>query len=179
MKTKGMMKGFSKGYDSYKGVENDPSSRLLYIKMNPTVKTGGFMSKSEVDQSIISNLAIYNVEKNELTYFFDSKEQKRISTFFYETEYHEESQRMYFNTSINTCNNSKIAKRDCADTLFVCTENQDGNAFEFWKSSKDGANKELVKSFNDQVSWSIDPLNKKIIFIEQLTNAVKVEAFDW
>jgi len=176
---KGIMKGFSKGYDAYKDVENDPSSRLLYIKMNPTTKTGGFMSKSEVDHSITANLAIYNVEKNELTYFFDPKEQKQISTFFYETEYHEENKRMYFNASINTCNNKEIAKRDCADKLFVCTENPEGNAFEFWKSSKNGSNKELLKSFNDQVSWSVDPLNKKIIFIEQLPNEVKVEAFDW
>lgn len=176
---KGIMKGFSKGYDSYRSVENDASSRLLYINIHPTIKTGGFMSKSEVDPNVISNLAIYNVEKNELKYFFEPTEQKRISTFFYENEYHEEDEKMYFNRSIHTCNNDKIAKRDCADKLFVCTMNEEANAFEFWKSAKDGSNKELIKSFSNNATWRIDPLNKKIIFIEYLSNEVKVEAFDW
>jgi hypothetical protein len=160
--------------------EYDREYNLLYVKVNPTIRTGIVKSKTEVDAKIISNLAIYDIEKNTLIHFFEKGTKNKIVYYFYETSYNEEFERMDFNTiSPQIFNNQKIEKREKANKLFVITEKEQTNEYELWISSRLGTNKQMVKRFHKELDWRIDVYNQKMLFIHKLENEIKIEAIDW
>ncbi|MFK7936770.1 MAG: hypothetical protein AB8G22_24870 [Saprospiraceae bacterium] len=160
--------------------EYDREFNLLYIKVNPTIKTGIVKSKTEVDIKTISNLAIYEIEKDNLIHFFEKGTKNKIVHYFYETCYNEKLERMDFNTqSYQIFNNQNIEKREKSDKLFMVTEKEQTNEYELWISSRSGINKQMVKRFQKELDWRIDVYNKKVLFIHKLENEIKVTSIDW
>jgi len=165
---------------TYLDTEYDRTFNLLYIKVNPTVKIGIVKSKTEVDTRILSNLAIYDIEKDHLNHFFEKGIKNKIIDYFYETGYNEKLNRMDFNTdSIQIFNNQNIEQREKTDVLFVVSESESTDEHQLWKSSRSGTDKQLIKTFHKKIHWRIDVFNQKILFIHHLENEVKVESFDW
>jgi len=50
-------------------IDNERDFNLIYVEINPTIRTGITRSKKEVKPDVISNLAIYETAKDSLTYF--------------------------------------------------------------------------------------------------------------
>ena len=160
--------------------EYDREFNLLYIKVNPTLKTGIVKSKRHIDENILSNLAIYDIEKDNLIHFFEKEEQKTIMAYLYETSYNEKLEKMTFNrSSHNIFNNDKIPKREKSDKLFVITKKPGGEECEMWVSSRLGHDKKLIQTFPKNLDWKIDVFNKKVLFIYKLENEIRVESIDW
>lgn len=167
------------------GVQNDANANLLYIKINPTievVKTGLVRNKteSEINTSVISNIAVYDVVNDNIKYLFDKGENINIQDFVFEKGYNSDSKMMLFNTdNSNLCNNNDIEERPCSDHLFLYVDNKSNGTYDFWKASKTKGTKELVKSFKTDTIYRLDPRHQKIIFINKLPNEVNIESFDW
>ncbi len=160
-------------------INHDEQLNILYITVNPSSSTGLVRTKKEMNRNEISNLAIYNINTSTLSYLFDHQENKRILRFLFETGYNEVSESMGFNHHSSAILNKDIKKREPSNTLFLVTEGKKKDSFEFWKASKTGDSKELVKTFGSKDDWKLDVLNKKILFITKQPNEVKVETFDW
>lgn len=171
---------FHKSYNEYLDADYDRDFNLLYIEVNPTIRTGIVKSKKEVDGNKVSNLAIYNIETGDLTYFFEKGSKQNIRHYFFEVFYDEEKERMRLNKESRMIfNNKKIPKRPASDILFLVNEKENKEEVELWQSSKKGENKKLVKTFSKKMDWRIDVFNQKILFLYQLENEVRVEAIDW
>ena len=153
---------------------------LLYVEVNPTIKKGFTKSKKETQHHKISNLAIYNIETDQLAYFFRAGSINNIKYYFYEKSYNEDGKKIEFNElNYLLTNNTKIEKRDLVDILFVVTEIPETEEYELWVSSKKGTNKRLVKKFSKKIDWQIDVYNQKFLFLHKLENGVKIEAINW
>lgn len=173
--------GSHEPFNPYSDTEYDRSFNLLYIKVNPTlVKSGIVKSKSATNTNVTSNLGIYDIGKDKLSHFFEINHDKVIIAIIYEKRYNEENKQFDFNvSSAMIFNNYDIEKREKADVLFVVAYIKSKEHFEFWKSSRNGENKVLVKTYEKERDWRIDVYNQKIIFIHKKKNEVEVEAFDW
>ncbi len=159
--------------------EYDRKLNLIYFKVNPTVRVG-LSKKIDTDDSLITNLAIFDIGKNHLTHFFEKGTANKILWYGYENAFNEKYHAMEFNTEIHRVfNNQNLEKRERADKLFVVRESQDGNTRELWISNRKGEDKRLVKSYPRKTDWWIDVHNQKVIFVFKLKNEVKVEAIDW
>ena len=153
---------------------------LLYIKVNPSVKSGIVKSKTEVDTSTISNLAIYDIEKDKLIHFFEKGSINNIIYYFYETSYNEEREKMMFNKDIpHITNNINIKQREKSDKLFVLNLVPDTEKYELWTSSRSGENIRMLHEFPKGLDWRIDIYNRKFIFIYRFPNEISVKAIDW
>ena len=153
---------------------------LLYAQVNPTIRTGITKSKKQVQKNKISNLAIYEIGKEKLSYFFEEGSINNIKFYFYESTYNEKLERIDFNTeNYVLSNNRKIEKRKLTDKLFVVTENEVGDEYKLWISSKLGTDKKMVKEFSKEIEWSIDVYNKKILFLHKVENGIKIESLNW
>jgi len=181
--SKSIMKG---SYDSgYRETEYEKNHKLLYIKVNPTIESTGYRSsKSETKEDVISNIGIYDLDKETTTYFFEKNTDKRIKLFIYEVAYYEkeEEDEQYFSFNTypnNIINNNKVPKRPVNDSVLIITEGKEKGESEFWLSDKHGKNTQLIKRTESNTIWKLDVLNKKLIFIHKLTNELKVESVDW
>ncbi len=165
----------------YLNLECERDFNLLYLEINPTIRTGITKNKKNINSGIISNLAIYEVENDKLSYFFEEGSLNNIKYYIYETSYHEESQKINFNNEKYglIINNNKIEKRKLADKLFIVNEKPGGNEYELWISSKLGQDKKRVNTFPKGLEWKIDVYNQKIFFIYKKENGVKIESIHW
>jgi hypothetical protein len=172
--------GLKGGSYDFLRLDSDRDLNLLYVQINPTIRTGITRSKKEVKTNTISNLAIYEIGKDKLSYFFEKGSMNNIKYYFYETSYNEQLERMDFSMENHRIfNNKKIEKRELADKLFLVNENEESDELELWVASKLGADKKIVKVFSKNLDWRIDVYNKKVLFFHKIENGIKVESIDW
>lgn len=158
----------------------DRTFNILYLNVNPTMKTGIMKSKSDFDEKTVTNLAIYDIGKNELSHFFEKGNTKKILHLFYETGYNEKQKKMDFNKEhFPIFNNEDIEERAKSDKLFIVAEGATGEECEFWVSTRLGENKKRIKTFPKELDWRIDVFNQKVLFIYRLEDEVKIDAYDW
>jgi len=169
----------SNDYDFF-DLDYERDLNLLYVEINPTIKTGITKTKKQIQRNKISNLAIYEIEKNSLSYFFKEESKNDIKFYFYENFYNEKEEMIEFNRdSYHISNNNKIEKRALENKLFVINEKKEGDEYELWISSKLGTDKKLVKVFSKKVEWKIDVYNKKILFLSSTLNGISIESINW
>lgn len=161
--------------------EYDRNFNSIYIKVNPTTtKSGIGMSKSVTNESLFSNLAIFDIDKNKLIHFFDKDDKRIILDFLYEKSYNKEHRQMMLNThSSRIVNNVDLERRDAADKLFIFIQNVDTKIFEIWTSTRLGEDRKLLKSYRGKTDWKLDVYNQKLFFFQKLKNEVAVESIDW
>jgi len=153
---------------------------ILYAEIHPTIRTGIRKSRKETQKDKISNLAIYDIKNEKLSYFFEEGSNKNIKFYLYESSYNEEFEKIDFNTeSYLLSNNMKIEKRELEDKLFVITEKDESEEFELWISSKLGLDKKLVRTIPKRTKWRIDVYNKKILILNKIENGIKIESLNW
>ncbi len=172
------------GMRHYTSLESyDRSLNLMYLPIYKNQnRTGGFGSlKSEKTNHKISNLAIYDIDKDNANYLFPKGEDRVIINYYFEKEYNTEQECMTFNGTFgNSSNNYKIDKRDCVDKMIILTENNSKNHIDFWLSNKKGENPKLIKTYDkNEVSWKLDILNKKIFFIQQVNEEIRIDPIEW
>ncbi len=167
-------------YNSIPEIGLEPNHNLMYIAMNPSVDKGLMRSKKAVDKHSIINIGIYNVATEELTYLFDKNEAQKIHHLLYEVHYDEDKGCIRFNMENgHLINNSGVAKRTTVNQLFIIREGKKAEEFEFWMSTKEGKEKQLIKRFFKKDLWRIDVRHQKIIFVEKHPNELKVETYKW
>lgn len=161
--------------------ERDREFNSIYIQVNPTIVRSGMMSSKTVNKSdVVSNLAIFDIAKNELSYFLEKDNKRAILEYFYEVSYDEERKTILFNrNSRRLVNGHDLEKRKKGDKLLVFVENTFDKTFEIWTSSRLGKHKKLVKTYKERVDWELDVYNQKIFVYRKLKNEVEVEMFDW
>jgi len=167
-------------YNSIKGIEVEKNFNLMYVTVNPSISKGIVMAKSELDTQRITNLGIYNLNTSELTYLFKQGANQELRTLLFESCYDEDKKRIEFNNESNhLINNRSIANREISNLLFLVREGKKTGEFEFWKSTKDGQEKELIRTFNNDEIWRLDVKNRKLIFIEKLSDQLNVNEYEW
>lgn len=164
--------------------ELDHNSSLFYLSMHRLKEQKGLLSnkkEAKFDFKKAHNIAVFDIQKNEAKYLFDSvKEDESITHLLYEVNYITDNKSILFNRrSSRIYNNDFIEKRELLDQLLVCQVSEEKGLYRIWKFNKDGSDKTLITEIDNLTDWRFDVKNQKIITFKRAVNKVDFNAIDF
>jgi hypothetical protein len=175
-------------YNYYKIINNNcysPTSNLQYIGVIDTVAVAGYKGKLQ-DRYITSNIAVYDITKNQINYIFNTPVKQTIIGFSFESSFNEKFKTIEFNNiEITTdyqnglnyafSNNFNITNRPLSNNLIVITEDFEHKNKTIWICDKYGNNLRKAFEFTNDWSWDIDVRNQTIRLSRQINSKIEIK----
>lgn len=179
---------FADGGDDPKRMNIDtyePNLNLQFIGIKDTIH---FTDKKK-DQSafVISNVAIYDITKNQTHFIFTDTIKRHIVGFYFESSYLAEFKTVEFNNAYNPsdtyydglfehANNRNVQSRPLSENLIIVTEDIWTKNLTFWICDKYGNSLKKEMEINKDWDWEIDVKNRSIRFISQVNQRVEIKS---
>lgn len=156
----------------------EPAKNYLYISVGEV--------KNKKIGSKIRNIALVNLNTNEVSYFFDTDFEENIKGIFFETGFNTEEGAVEFNLNQDSDkagnlfkNNYQIPQRPLKDKICILSFHPKNNVYSFWFCDKSGQNLKRVKTIDYGMDWWFDVKNNKICFVRQVEDKINFESIEW
>lgn len=165
--------------------EYEPYLNLQYISVNDTAEYKPDEEKDKIKKIVITtDVAVYSIKKDSITYIFNQQNKENIIKFEYEVEYNSTDKMMIFNTDYTkeveyysydfSSNNCNILQRTASNSIIIVTQNVQTLQYTIWKCDKYGKNLQKISTLNSNQSWEIDVKNQMIRIITSIPNAISI-----
>lgn len=178
--------GYGEYYGSMRVDTYDPVSGSYYKAITINNEEKSFLGSSSKKSENISNIAIYNPQKNSHTLLFAKDDKRDLSFFLFESGYHSKS--VLFNGEVssgrtshtgNIKNNNFIVTRETKDKLLVGIKNTNKKLTELWVAKKDGSELKKLTDVPFESTWHIDIKNSKLRIVTTKDGEFNISSFDW
>ncbi len=157
----------------------DNTLGLMYLAIKEEQKKRAF-SNLKGNNSIIKNIAIYDIHNQSTSYLFDNlPEHSSIRDIWFEQYYDDKLKRIAYSTSVNVRNNENVSSRPLKQNLLIKVWNVNQEVYTLFLSDKRGKNKTELATFDKESDFFIDAYNAKIHIIKQVSDQLQIATYDW
>lgn len=156
----------------------EPTKNFLYISVGE--------AKNNKIGSKIKNVALVNLNTNEISYIFDDDFEENIIDIIFESRFDPDEESIEFNLKEDSyrakrlfLNNSQVPNRPLKDKICILTHHPKKHLYSLWFCDKSGQNLKQVKTIFANTVWWFDVKNDKICFVRQIKDRIQYESIEW
>lgn len=169
--------------------EYEVNLNLQYISIFDTVLYTYNVEKEKTRKLYItSDIAVYNIAKDSISYIFKGQNIGTVTDFIYETQYYEPKNTVLFNGNYNPdwesnnsiylyekSNNVNVPKRTISNNIIIVTKDLSFENTTIWIVDKYGKNLQKKIEINSDWEWEIDVKNQQIRCTRQVGKTIEIK----
>jgi hypothetical protein len=169
--------------------EYEVNLNLQYISIYDTVSyTYNVEKEKKREVFVTSDIAVYNIAKDSISYIFKGQNIGTITDFIYETQYYEQKNTVLFNGNYDPnwesnnsiylyekSNNVNVPKRPISNNIIIVTKDLSFENTSIWLVDKYGKNLQKKIEINSDWNWEIDVKNQQIRCTRQVGKTIEIK----